>query len=622
MEEPVKTTAELARRTVQARRRQGFQALPAHVAVLDDKGDIVVVNRAWTNFAAANGASPVCGVAVGVNYLDVCRRASGVDAVARQALDGLEAVLSGARAHFEMEYPCHSATERRWFFMSVDPLDAKLPLGAIVSHQDVSARKKAEFALSESEERYRAVFDCAAVGVAEIASDGRWLRANTAMLRIAGRSADDLLTRTVRDITHEDDRDAEAAYVEVLQSRATNSCTIEKRLVRPDGSCVWTETALSCLRGEDSAVSRYIAVVKDISGRKLAEERQMTMMRELAHRGKNLLAVVQSIGLRSLADGRPLPEARDAFQGRLQALAATYAALTNEGFDGAQLEAILRGELAAFGARAQVDGPNFVLTVKAAQTFGLIVHELATNAAKYGALSGPEGSLRVRWSLSETSPGALLFEWSEQGGPPCEPPQSKGFGTTILSQIAGAELDCRPELTYAPEGFRYRLEAPCERIGVVAPVSPVRRNLKSDAMRALYDQWSRLRGPCGEIPQLAHFDWSKFAATGALTLASFFPNGGVRFAEIGRALVDELDAHNPHALEGEELTRVYRRCADKAEPCHEYLRFDFGDGDPLTFERLLVPFSATTSGEATHVVGLAIYEGHTRPHGDAAGGGV
>ena len=102
--------------------------------------------------------------------------------------------------------------------MSVDALDRRLPMGAIVSHQDISARKKAELALAESEQRYRAVFDLAAVGMAEISADGRWLRANSALLRIAGRTREDLMSKTVRDITHAQDIDADAAYLEVLHA--------------------------------------------------------------------------------------------------------------------------------------------------------------------------------------------------------------------------------------------------------------------------------------------------------------------------------------------------------------------------------------------------------------------
>jgi hypothetical protein len=236
-----------------------------------------------------------------------------------------------------------------------------------------------------------------------------------------------------------------------------------------------------------------------------------------------------------------------------------------------------------------------------------------------------EGTVGVSWTVEETEAGArLAFDWREAGGPPCAEPARSGFGAMILSRIAGAEFDCQPELDYAPEGFHYRLEAPCARIGLVAPVSPVRRKLKCDMMCELYDQWARLRGPQGELPQLAHFDWSRFAATGGLTLASILPNGAVRFAEIGRALVAELGAGQGSedlsaGLAGEDIANIYRRCAEQAEPSHEYLRFDFGDGDPLTFERLLLPLSATGGDLATHVVGLALYEGHARSRGGDSG---
>ena len=152
----------------------------------------MLVNRAWTAFALANDGDPVNGVAVGANYLEVCRgpAISELDAAcAREALEGLQAVLDGARAHFAMEYPCDSPSQQRWYLMDISALDLEKRVGAIVSHQDITARKQAELALSASEARFRAMFDHAAVGIAEIAADGRFLRANAALLRIVGRTA-------------------------------------------------------------------------------------------------------------------------------------------------------------------------------------------------------------------------------------------------------------------------------------------------------------------------------------------------------------------------------------------------------------------------------------------------
>ncbi len=597
--------------------RLGLQALPAHIAVVDSVGAVLLVNRAWMTFAALNCETPDCKLAVGANYLEVSRRASAGDEYAHRALAGISAVLEGSIERFSMEYPCHSPSQQRWFVMDAAALDVLGGGGAIISHLDITARKLAELALGASETRFRAMFDKAAVGMAEIAADGRWLRANPALLRIAGRSEGDLRSKTVQDVTFADDIDADAAHFEVLRSGGADSCMMEKRLRRPDGALVWTEVTLSCVRAESGGVDYFIAVVEDISERKLAEERQLTMMRELAHRGKNLLAVIQSVAHRSLTDDRPLAESRDAFNGRLSALASTYGVLTDEAFDGANLETILHNNLAAFGARAGLQGPSVILTVKAAQTFGLIAHELSTNAAKYGALSVAAGLLRVSWRIEKAPDGdKFVFDWSEQGGPSCKPPSRRGFGTVILTRIAGAEFECQPRLVYGEDGFHYRIEAPLERVGVEMTVSPLRRNLKNDLVCSLYDQWARLRGPNGGLPQLANFDWSRFAATGALTFATIDAADAVRFIEIGRALIGELGhpitEEDLASGEAASLADIYRRCARKAEPCHEFLRFDFGDGDPLTFERLLVPFCATRGREASHVVGIAIYDGQTR----------
>ena len=256
--------------------------------------------------------------------------------------------------------------------------------------------------------------------------------------------------------------------------------------------------------------------------------------------------------------------------------------------------------------------------MKAAQTFALIGHELATNAAKYGALSVPDGGLAVMWQVTEGPDGKrLVFDWRETDGPPATPPARRGFGTTVLSQIAGAEFGCEPELTYDASGFRYRLAAPLARLGSVLKDSPVRRRLKTPVICALHDTWARLRGPDGALPSLPAFDWTRFAATGWLTIAAIEADGTVRFVQVGSALVDELgrpiSEQDLAQDEGLNLVSAYRRCAETAEPTHELLRFDFGDGEKMSFERLLVPFAASPGSAITHVAGIAVFEGTTTP---------
>jgi PAS domain S-box-containing protein len=600
--------------------RRGLQSLPAHVAVVDRAGTIMLVNRAWTAFAQENGAQDEISVAVGANYLEICQRAAdnSGDFFARQALDGLRAVLSGERAHFSCEYPCDAPNESSWFLMHVAGLDEEGGAGAIISHLDISKRRRAEQAKSASEARFRAIFENAAVGMAELSSDGKWLEANAELQRILARPREELLELSMSQVTHPEDVDADAAHAEVLRVGAAETCTVEKRLLRPDGSSVWVTMNLSCVRKPGHSVDYFVAVINDISERQRAEERQNTLMQELAHRGKNLLAVVQSLANRSLSGDRTLPEAREAFGGRLKALASTYGVLTNEAFDGAPIDVVLNNEIGAFGVRAQMEGPSVILTVRAAQTFGLVAHELATNAAKYGALSSAQGHLRVNWDVIDTPEGPFLdFEWLEGGGPPARKSRCVGFGSTLLSRVAGSEFNCEPQLEYRAEGFRYGFRARLEPLGAVLAISPVRRKLHNEIACSLYDNWARQRGPGGSLPHFGSFDWTKFAATGALTIAKFEVGGALRFVEVGRLLLGELGRSlGDQDISGEDPTsmvEVYKRCAQKGEPCHELLRFDFGDDEPLSFERLLVPFSANGSTIVTHVVGVAIYDGQTRP---------
>src|SRR3954469_3966009 len=200
-----------------------IQALPAHMAVVDPDGRIILVNDAWTEFAASNGGHAEPSVMVGANYLEICRAAADADAHAAQALAGIEAVLAGHVPQFSMEYPCHSDWERRWYMLTVSPLRLGTGTGAVIAHLNVSIGKEAEQALRQSEIRFRAMFENAAVGIAEIAPDGRWLRVNDRLKRIVGHSIEDLLATTYHGITHPDDLDADVTQLEVMRSGAVDS---------------------------------------------------------------------------------------------------------------------------------------------------------------------------------------------------------------------------------------------------------------------------------------------------------------------------------------------------------------------------------------------------------------
>jgi signal transduction histidine kinase/FixJ family two-component response regulator len=190
----------------------------------------------------------------------------------------------------------------------------------------------------------------------------------------------------------------------------------------------------------------------DFLERKHSEQIHQTILRELQHRSNNLLAVIQSIAHRSLAGDK----GKEAFEARLQALARANRALLNSNWSGVELDQLVREELEAFSKQASIAGPAIVLQPQVAQNFTLGLHELATNAAKHGALSTRAGKIAVAWALQPSPSGSILkFKWQETGGPPVAAPIRLGFGTQLLKAVFS-----EARLEYAAEGFRCEIDVP------------------------------------------------------------------------------------------------------------------------------------------------------------------
>ena len=148
----------------------------------------------------------------------------------------------------------------------------------------------------------------------------------------------------------------------------------------------------------------------------------------------------------------------------------------------------------------------------------------------------------------------------------------------------------------------------------MAPENQLRSRLRSEFVRAVYDHWTVLKGRTGSLPRLGEIDWPKFAASGSLTIARVRGDGKVQFIEAGRALVEllgEKKAYMAQRLDKapDESLEPYRRCARERAPCHEFLKVDFGGGEPTTFERLLLPFRAGQDMRTIYVVGVVVIEG-------------
>ncbi|QLP96975.1 MAG: PAS domain-containing protein [Rhodoblastus sp.] len=228
-----------------------------------------------------------------------------------------------------------------------------------------------------------------------------------------------------------------------------------ERVITPDG-----RPGVVCHFYDLSERVRYEAELN------AAHERQAVLMRELAHRGKNLIAVIQAIASRSFIANRPTAESRAIFSGRLQALANTFATFNESSAEMSPLREIVATELEVYTAKVALEGPRILLPAAAAQTFALIVHELATNAAKYGALSCEEGHVDAIWRIRREESGARFeFLWRETGGPPATAPTRRSFGTTLITQIAGGQFGCAPEVAFEATGLRYSFDAPLERVG-------------------------------------------------------------------------------------------------------------------------------------------------------------
>ena len=211
----------------------------------------------------------------------------------------------------------------------------------------------------------------------------------------------------------------------------------------------------------DGQISGVFVEGSDITEQVEAQDRQRLLMDELNHRVKNTLATVQAIAQQTLRGSTTPERFTEAFESRLMALSKTHNALTDSHWSGAGLRQILWQELSPYGAeRVTLSGPEIQLSARLALALGMVFHELATNAAKYGALS-EAGQLRVAWSVEDTE--ILFLEWRETGGPSPKPPSRRGFGSRLIERSITGELQGTVALDYDPAGLICRFTVPLNR---------------------------------------------------------------------------------------------------------------------------------------------------------------
>jgi two-component sensor histidine kinase/CheY-like chemotaxis protein len=259
------------------------------------------------------------------------------------------------------------------------------------------------------------------------------------------------------------------------------TCELEFRIVRPSGETRWCTAASVASFDAAGHMVRFSGVTTDITDRKEAENRQALLAREVDHRAKNTLAIVQAIVRMARHDN--IDDYMKAVEGRIGALAQTHELLSQSKWEGADILRLVLDELAPYHSdgrqRVSALGPSLVLVPEQAQLVAMAVHELATNAAKYGSLSVECGKVDVSWSIFE---GALTLVWRESGGPPVSAPKKLGFGTKIISSLGGSHRG-RTDFQWLRDGLTFTLELRYQDEHAAASVISVRD--KSTAPRLL-----------------------------------------------------------------------------------------------------------------------------------------
>jgi PAS domain S-box-containing protein len=447
--------------------RRLLGALPAAIHTTDTAGRITYYNKA---------AADLWGVSPELNK-DKCSdlgrlyHADGtlvppnecptnVCLVAGRAIEGREALFErsdGKRVPI-IPYPAPLTNEKG------------AVVGIVSMKLDISERKKAELALVERNIQLALAGKTALVGSYAYDADTEMMQISEGYVAIHGfpegtteiRRSECLSTVHPGDIGR-----VEQSRCEAFQA-SRREYNAEYRIIRPDREMRWVETRCFITYHGEGCPHRVVGVSIDITERKRVEEQQRTLVAELDHRVKNVLATVQAVAARTMQSSSSMEHFVSALDGRIRSMGSTHEILSHRRWLGIPLAELVERELAPYatGSNAEIGGPGVMLNAVAGQTMATVLHELVTNAAKYGALSVPSGRVSIRWRLpvNGSVSDRLVLTWRETGGPLVVPPSKSSYGMDVVRGVIPYELGGTVDHVLAPEGVRCQMELPLAKL--------------------------------------------------------------------------------------------------------------------------------------------------------------
>ncbi|WP_294641751.1 PAS domain-containing protein [uncultured Aureimonas sp.] len=325
--------------------------------------------------------------------------------------------------------------------------------------------------LQASEERLRLALEAGRLGSWSVNLDTGWLTASDGCKAICGRAPDDPLSlEELRETIHPDDRALQKEAMERAIAEGT-LLDAEYRLVLPSGEERWVQIRGQAHYRADGSPLLITGTTQDITDRRRVQSHRALLAREMGHRVKNTLTSLRAVVSQTLRRAKSLDEAGRTLTSRIQAMATANDLLLKEDFRSAAMDDLVTHTLAPFGVedaeRFHVSGPAVTLPPAAVSAFALALHELATNATKYGALSNEAGVVEIRWSVRRGKVARdLEVVWTESGGPPVSPPTETSFGTQLIQRVLAIEIEGSAEIDYRREGVVFTAVAKLENDGL------------------------------------------------------------------------------------------------------------------------------------------------------------